>query len=171
MRANDARCSFLTAGALLASAAAEAQPAVADSELRRCAEIAADAARLACFDALARSAVGAARNQESETPTAAAPVATEPAADDVEAFGAELVDGGASMGPEEMHSRLVGEFTGWRGNTEFVLENGQVWRQAEAGRLVFQAQAPPVTIRRGAFNTYRLSVEGVNRAVRVRRVE
>jgi hypothetical protein len=159
------------AGALIVAGLAEAQPAVSDGELRRCAEIAADAERLACFDALARSTVSAARNQGSETPAAGAPVATEPAAGDVEAFGAELIDGGASMGPEEMHSRLVGEFTGWRGNTEFVLENGQVWRQAEAGRLIFQADAPLVTIRRGAFNTYRLSVEGVNRAVRVRRVE
>jgi hypothetical protein len=38
-------------------------------------------------------------------------------------------------------------------------------------RLVFEADAPRVTIRRGAFGTYRLSVEGINSSVRVRRIE
>jgi hypothetical protein len=51
------------------------------------------------------------------------------------------------------------------------LENSQVWRQAEEGRLVFRSTAPLITIRRGAFGTYRLSVEGINRSVRVRRLE
>ena len=86
-------------------------------------------------------------------------------------FGAELIGGRETLGPDEIQSRLVGEFVGWRGNTTFTLENGQVWRQAEEGRLVFRSDAPLITIRRGAFGTYRLTVEGVNRSVRVRRLE
>jgi len=53
----------------------------------------------------------------------------------------------------------------------FRLENGQVWRQADSDRLAYAADSPLVTIRRGAFGTYRLTVEGLNRSTRVRRIE
>ena len=140
------------------------------SDLARCAAITSDPVRLACFDALARElerrpGAEPAAPAQRESADAAARTESE------DAFGAELLGGREAPGLEEIESRLIGEFTGWQGNTTFRLENGQVWRQAERGRLVFRADAPLVTIRRGAFGTYRLSIEGVNRAVRVRRVE
>jgi hypothetical protein len=164
------------AGLFFATVAGNTQPAVSPADLARCAEIADADARLECFDTLTRT-LGGARPDARDGPAAAAPAssASVPAASapepvNVDAFGAELISGRDSAAPDEIQSHLIGEFTGWRGNTEFRLENGQVWRQAEADRLAFQADAPLVTIRRGAFNTYRLSVEGVNRAVRVRRI-
>jgi len=142
------------------------------TDIARCAEIETDAARLACFDALAREL------RRANVAERAAPEPTDSLTDDAtpqteneDAFGAELIGGRETLGPDEIQSRLVGEFTGWRGNTTFTLENGQVWRQAEEGRLVFRSDAPLITIRRGAFGTYRLTVEGVNRSVRVRRLE
>ena len=156
----------------LVAAPASAQPSSATDELARCAGIAADTARLACFDALARglrqrSDAGAETTEPAGEP-ASAPA---PQLEDEDAFGAELLGGREALGPDEIESRLIGEFTGWQGNTTFPLENGQVWRQAEGGRLVFRSAAPLITIRRGAFGTYRLTVEGLNRSVRVRRVE
>ncbi len=156
----------------LGGASGAAQTAVELTALERCASIAADTARLACYDAVTDVARG------TSAPGAPAAAAGGGSARDaatsspgVEAFGVEQVEDRGFEMPDEIQSRLVGEFSGWRGNTVFRLENGQVWRQSDNGRLVFQADAPLVTIRRGAFGTYRLSVEGVNSAVRVRRVE
>ncbi len=159
----------------VASTAAQPAGSTTDSaitDLARCARITTDAVRLACFDALARE------TGQRPGAEAAAPGPVERATSDApgedgneDAFGAELLGEREAFGLDEIESRLIGEFTGWRGNTTFRLENGQVWRQAETGRLVFRANAPSVTIRRGAFGTYRLSVEGVNRTIRVRRVE
>jgi len=159
----------------LAAVRGVAQTTVELAALERCASITSDAARLACYDAVTDVARGmaapAAPPAASAASTGESARAEAAASPGVEAFGVEQVEDRAVEMLDEIHSRLVGEFSGWRGNTVFRLENGQVWRQSDNGRLVFQADAPLVTIRRGAFGTYRLSVEGVNSAVRVRRVE
>ena len=70
-----------------------------------------------------------------------------------------------------IQSRIVGPFTGWRGRTEFELENGQVWRQAEAGTFVVsEMENPEVEIIPGMFNSWRLRVVGYNSRVRVERI-
>ncbi len=70
-----------------------------------------------------------------------------------------------------IETRIVGSFTGWRGRTEFELENGQVWRQAEAGTFVVpEMQNPDVEIIPGMFNSWRLRVSGYNTRIRVERV-
>lgn len=70
-----------------------------------------------------------------------------------------------------IESRIVGSFTGWRGRTEFELENGQVWRQAESGTFVVpEIQNPDVEIIPGMFNSWRLRVSGYNTRVRVERI-
>lgn len=76
------------------------------------------------------------------------------------------------MAREEFQSRIVGEFSGWSGNTEFRLENGMVWKQDENDRFRLQpVDSPMVTIKPGLFGAWRLSVEGHNRTVRVERIE
>ena len=72
---------------------------------------------------------------------------------------------------KKITSRYVGEFEGWEGDTVFELENGQVWKQSESGRLSWRAINPEITIKRGMFGGYRLSVEGVNKSVRVVRLK
>ncbi len=68
-------------------------------------------------------------------------------------------------------SRIVGSFSGWEGNTRFQLENGMVWQATGADRYqVATVENPAVEIRPGAFNTWRMRVDGVYREVRVQRV-
>ncbi len=76
-----------------------------------------------------------------------------------------------SASREPIRSRIVGSFTGWRGNTEFELENGMVWRQAEVGTFAIrEVENPEVVIRPGMFGAWRLQVEGYNSRVRVERI-
>jgi hypothetical protein len=62
-----------------------------------------------------------------------------------------------------------------RGRALFVLDNGQTWSQLPGDDA--QVQEPPpgtvlkVTIERGAFGSYNLTIEGRNGLIRVRRVE
>ena len=62
-----------------------------------------------------------------------------------------------------------------RGRALFVLDNGQTWRQLEGDDA--QVLEPPagttlkVTIARGAFGSYNLTIDGRNGMIRVRRIE
>jgi hypothetical protein len=155
-----------------------AQLEMSADALRRCAVIERGIERLECYD----SVVGALDADSASAPSSATmPPNAEAAdpdtagardADAVDSFGAELIrDDGDDRGVEEIQSRIVGEFDGWRGGTIFRLENGQVWRQLDQSRYVYRVDSPVVTISRGAFGSYRLRVEGRNRSVSVRRIE
>ncbi len=86
-------------------------------------------------------------------------------------FGLERIDDEKRKDIKLIESRYVGEFTGWTGKTVFKLENGQVWQQAESGRMSWKASNPMITIKRGFMGSYQLAVEGVNKKVRVKRIE
>ena len=73
--------------------------------------------------------------------------------------------------PEVIQSRILGDFRGWSGNTRFPLENGQIWRQTQASTFIVKVKDPEVTIRRAAFGSYLLKIEGFNSSVRVERIE
>ena len=76
-----------------------------------------------------------------------------------------------NMPREPIQSRIVGTFGGWSGNTEFVLENGMVWKQDESQRFRIQpVESPMVFIEPGFGGSWRLTVEGHNRSVRVERI-
>ena len=91
-------------------------------------------------------------------------------ADDNARFGIEQVERKAES-PDVLESRLVGDYEGWFGDTRFELENGQVWRQVQSGRARYRGPPnPKVWIRKRAFGSYRLQVEGSNKTVRVERV-
>lgn len=81
---------------------------------------------------------------------------------------------GFQDGPDDtsIQSRIVGEFSGWSGETVFELANGMVWEQVRPGTFGMpRTDSPSVTIRPGAFDAWYLSVDGYNREVLVRRVE
>jgi hypothetical protein len=70
-----------------------------------------------------------------------------------------------------IRSRIVGNFSGWRGQNEFELENGQLWRQATPGSFaVREVENPEVEISPGMFGAWYLSVDGYNSRVRVERI-
>lgn len=76
------------------------------------------------------------------------------------------------MARETFQARIVGEFSGWTGDTEFELENGMVWRQNESDTFYIPpVENPTVTIKPGLLGSWRLSVEGYNKAVRVERIK
>lgn len=151
-------------------------------ELQKCAAIRNAAERLFCFDSLAAGA--GAGHQAQSAPRAATPPSraanTSPAAmprqtpppaasrSDGE-FGLELQN--TREGPQSITSRYDGTFNGWTGDTEFPLENGQVWKQVESDRLALTAERPTITIRRGWFGVFYLKVEGANKQIRVKRIK
>lgn len=70
-----------------------------------------------------------------------------------------------------IRSRVVGEFTGWSGRSEFQLENGQFWRQTDGSRFSTRTLTDPeVEISPGILGSWYLTVEGYNARVRVERV-
>jgi hypothetical protein len=72
---------------------------------------------------------------------------------------------------EEISSRLIGSFSGWRGDNVFELENGMVWEQTENRTFsVPTMENPQVRIIPGMLGSWYLQVEGYNSRTRVQRV-
>jgi len=72
-----------------------------------------------------------------------------------------------------IHSNIVGTFSGWSGNdTMFTLANGMIWKQAEGSTFTVKAtENAEITIKKGMFNSWRLSMVGYNKTVRVKRIQ
>lgn len=116
------------------------------------------AAELAALNDWLRKEVGA---QAATAPTAA------PAAVDRRGF-IETQDRATIV------SRIQGHFTGFTGNTRFVLENGQVWEQHNDGNRLTGVSLtnPQVTLKPSVIgNAWYLQVEGYNTTAKVRRVQ
>lgn len=64
-----------------------------------------------------------------------------------------------------MKSRVDGAWTGWNGSTEVRLANGTVWRQEQYYYRYQYKYRPAVVVERN-----RMLVEGMSKAVRVRRI-
>jgi len=73
----------------------------------------------------------------------------------------------------EVVSRIDGPFTGWDGHTEFRLENGQVWVQADSADRFRSGTImnPGVRITPGMLDSWVLRVDGYNHRVKVRRIK
>jgi hypothetical protein len=95
---------------------------------------------------------------------------TEVVSQKIDQFGSERI-AQVDEEPDQITSRILGEFKGWSGYTEFQLENGQVWKQSSEGLLIVRINNPTVTIKKSFFGTYTLNVEGVNSSIKVRRTQ
>jgi len=73
--------------------------------------------------------------------------------------------------PDEINTNIKGVFNGWSGKTEFVLQNGQVWKQSSNGMLTAKLDNPKVRIRKGMLGSYILTVEGFNSSIKVKRIQ
>lgn len=86
----------------------------------------------------------------------------------VAAFGAPPEQPPPST-PNQIESRIVGDFHGWTGDTIFRLENGQVWKQAGPGYFETNLKNPKVEIKKLMIG-YVLIVDGYSKEVFVRRI-
>lgn len=73
---------------------------------------------------------------------------------------------------EKFETHLVGSFSGWNGASQFTLNNGQVWKQAESGAYSCPTITnPTVTIKPMILGSWLMYVQGCNESVRVERVK
>ena len=165
-----------------------------DEELKTCSEITISLIRLQCYDRLAKGpevSVADASNQPKRRSIFQRRAKTEkvvkeeqPSTDQVtrtdasdEAKSENIIEAKENFGKvieneaNEISSKIVGQFSGWDGDTEFKLENGQIWKQSGNGFLKVSMNNPKVKIKEGTFGGYILSVEGYNSRVKVRRVK
>jgi len=125
----------------------------AEPDLQRCRALADSVARLACYDAI---------------PLGTSAPAVAPAAKGAD-FGIEYrAPAGA---PEQIQSRILGDFEGWGPRTLLKLENGQVWQVVDDSRAVIDRRDPVVRISRGALGAFIFEVDGRKSSARVKRVE
>ena len=72
--------------------------------------------------------------------------------------------------PDVIESKVDGEFNGWDGETIVKLANGQIWQQAEYTYRYRYRYRPDVLIYKSG-SSYKMMVEGVDKAVRVKRLK
>jgi hypothetical protein len=132
-------------------------------------------------ESLRRDCLDAAAQAENKSPPRSGAASPLPSVSPEQAFGAEDldIDGKTKIGlappKNERLDQVEGEVIGLRvigpGRLEFVLDNGQTWRQQEPANLL--APAPPfnVRIQKGALGNYRLTVVRTKRTASVTRVE
>lgn len=112
-------------------------------------------------------------HSESQAEAAAAPPAqrtSAPAAATRDAaFGASMLKSNTDE-PNNIHSSIVGKFTGWSGRTIFTLANGQVWQQSEPADYDTTMMNPEVVIKKLSFG-YLLTIPGRGQTVFVARIK
>ena len=130
--------------------------------LADCRAIADDAARLACYDALAGSAA----------PLAAAPApaaaATTPSAEEMFGRDTESLRRATGVELDEITGTVAAVQTAYGGKIVLQLDNGQVWAQVDTTPIDLRT-GEAIRIRRAALGSYLLSEVGHNRSIRVRR--
>ena len=164
-----------------------------DEELNKCSEIEVSLIRLQCYDRLAkepgvtkkasnqskRRSLFQRRSRETTETIEEQNTATEVTRTDSSvATKSENINESSDIfgkviesEANEISSRIIGQFNGWDGDTEFNLENGQTWQQSGNGILKVSMNNPKVTIKKGMFGGFIFSVEGYNSKVKVKRVK
>jgi hypothetical protein len=72
---------------------------------------------------------------------------------------------------QPVSARIAGDFKGWRGATEFTLDNGQVWKQVDAETYYLRTlHNPEVELVPMALGSWGLRLKATGRTVKVRRI-
>lgn len=76
--------------------------------------------------------------------------------------------GKAPANGKDIHTRIAGTFRGWDSDTVFTLANGQRWQVADDSEMMMHSlDNPKVTLHKGFFGSWLLSVDGTHQSVRV----
>jgi hypothetical protein len=138
---------------LFASLAHADRAADALSEFTRCAGIALSSERLACFDTAAQGLA----NPAPKAGGFGRP--PPPQLDEITQISATVLELAKTA----------------RGRAIFILDNGQTWRQIDGDatdvRELLPGKTMKVTIATGIFNSYNLTIEGLNGLIKVRRLK
>lgn len=151
-------------------------------QLVGCSAQADDAKRLACYDSVVKSLSSEARKvseaREAETAkakqaaAAAAAAAAATAAAEAEAARKDSFGKAADSADEvkSVAAAITEILRDASGKPVFILDNGQMWRQADGFTLPNAKVGTKVTVKRGAMGSYRLQPENSNRSVQVIRM-
>jgi hypothetical protein len=148
--------------------------------LADCMKIADDKARLVCFDNVSQKKVKAPEGFEivelpkpSQSKEYIEKAEQEKKNQQPTGFGKEhLKDTSGSAAQNQITAMIKGAFSGWSGKTKFVLDNGQVWKQADKNSSFYvKLENPTIIIEKGSLGTYFLSVAGYAKRVRVKRIK
>lgn len=173
----------MVSGCMMLGATGAAKAQQVPERLVACAGKVDDAERLACYDSAVKSmgaearAASEAREAEAKAAKAAAAAAAASAAAAAAAKAdAERKDSfGKAAAPSEVVAEISATITevlkDASAKSVFVLDNGQIWRQADAFNLPNAKVGSAVTIKRGALGSYRLVPSGSNRSILVIRMK
>ena len=144
------RCVLLVLASIPALIPGAAHAQVASDALRACTAVVDAAERLKCYDAAAQPNPAARRDEFGKPPP--------PRPGELTQINAGVLE--LARNP--------------RGRAVFVLDNGQTWRQLDGDDGVVPDPAPgqqlKVTIEKGAFDSFNLTVDGRRGLTKVRRV-
>lgn len=72
----------------------------------------------------------------------------------------------------KVRAHIVGHFDGWHGDSQFTLDNGQVWKQVGSDKpSCASIDNPEVTVKPSLFGNWLMYVEGCANLSHVRRVQ
>jgi hypothetical protein len=144
------------------------------TQLQSCQQIAEEEQRLSCFDQIVSQLDLSVTSDVGSTTAAAAVSSTAeksavPQPEEMKAkFGLKKPNREAQV--QEISSLVKSTAFDLRKKLVITLENGQQWRQTDQAQLNIQA-GDRCTVKRGALGSFLLGIEGVNKKIRVRRVE
>jgi hypothetical protein len=141
--------------------------------LNKCAGIAEDDARLTCYDALAVVLIGDQGDSGVVAPAVAVASAATPSgpAPLTDAVGKERIEPKKDKEREKFAGQVVScKESAQSGQTYFVLENDQVWKQSNYRRLGFRDCQFDIEISKNAFG-YEMYIPSKDRTVRISRVK
>jgi len=141
-------------------------------QLAACREKDDDAERVACYDAVVDALAEVTPDTNTDVPqtVVVAPNTEETFGRSAEAIRREQLEKSGVDEIEELSATITEVRPSGRSLVEVTLDNGQRWRQASGSGLSLDV-GDEIVIRPAALGSYRLSLAGSKRSMKVRRIE
>lgn len=146
-----------------------ANVSIAASTPGDCAAITSDAKRLACYDQFFINDKSQSLVDESSKNTNTDKIPADTKENRVQNFGKEQIVSNDDI--DTISSVAKGSFRNWQQGMLIELENNQSWKIIQTRDVYHVVKSPTITIEKGSLGTYFMSVEGLNRRFKVKRVK